>query len=134
MSKTPRTEPDIAPATEAPVEQPPVAQPPAYTMERQGEKNEPYTRRLPQVRGGVCEYCGTLDPNVPPENQYKLCPHFRGLTLRCSYCDETKDPEEVVSNSILNVAEHPEKRGTFIAWCGSYECSRAHEKRFRRDT
>lgn len=102
------------------------------TIERTGIKSEPYTRRLPQVRGGVCEYCGILDPNVPADQQYKLCPHYRGMELRCSYCDESKDPTDVIGHSILNVAEHPDKPDTWIVWCNSYTCSDKHLKRFKR--
>lgn len=101
------------------------------TIERQGSRTEPYTRRLPQVRGGICEFCGVIDPSVPSEQQYKLCPHFRGMQLRCSYCDETKNPDEIVGHSTLNVAEHPDNPDKLIVWCDSYSCSRAHESRFR---
>ncbi len=126
--KNPTTESPKAPETEAPV-----AQPRMRTIERQGDKSEPYTHRLPQVRGGVCEYCGILDPNVPSQHQYKLCGHYRNIgQLRCSYCDETKDPDEVIGMSALNVAEHPDNPDKLVVWCDRYECSRKHEKRFKR--
>lgn len=102
------------------------------TIERQGARSEPYTRRLPQVRGGVCEFCGVLDPNVSAEHQYKLCPHYRGMQLRCSYCDETKNPDDVVGHATLNVAEHPDNPDKLIVWCDSYNCSKAHIERFDR--
>ncbi len=130
----PTTERPKAPATETEVviEQP-APPPPPKTLERQGDKSEPYTRRLPQVRGGVCEYCGILDKNTPSQYQYKLCPHFRDIgQLRCTYCDGTKDPDEVVSMSTINVAEHPDTPNTWIAWCDRYECSRKHAARFKR--
>lgn len=132
------TESELAPETVATVE--PVYVPPAppqprqMRVERQGARSEPYTRRYPQVRGGVCEYCGVLDGNVPSQHQYKLCPHYRGMQLRCSYCPENKDPDEVVTHAVLNVAESPDREGTLIVWCDSYECSRAHEGRFKRST
>ena len=101
-------------------------------IERQGGHTEPYTRRLPQIRGGVCEYCGILDRNVPSQYQYKLCDHFRGLgEMRCSYCDEAKNPADVVSNSILNIAEHPDNPDKLVVWCDSYVCSGKHIARFR---
>lgn len=105
----------------------------AFTIERQGLKSEPYVRRLPQVRGGVCEHCGVIDPNVPSQYQYRMCEHYRGMALRCSYCDDIKDPDDVVAHAKLNVAEHPDRPGTLIVWCDSYECSRKHEQRFRRN-
>lgn len=101
-------------------------------IERQGDQAEPRTRRFPTVRGGICEFCGVLDPNVSSEHQYKLCPHYRGMQLRCSYCDATKIPDEIAAHSVLNVAEHPDKPGTLIVWCNSYDCSRKHEQRFKR--
>jgi len=130
------TEPQKAPETEA---QPVVAPTPAprRTLERHGSRAVPVTRRLPQVRGGVCEYCGIIDNKVPSQFQYKLCPHFReiveslgGGPIRCSYCDANKDPDEVIGFSKMNIAEHPDRPGTFIAWCDQYKCSRAHEQRF----
>lgn len=89
------------------------------------------TGRYPSIRGGVCEFCGTLDPLLPPEQQYKLCPHFRGLgDIRCTYCPETKDPTEVTIHSVMNVAESPFNPNEVIAWCNSFDCSDAHLKRF----
>lgn len=101
-------------------------------VERQGARSEPYTRRWPQVRGGICEYCGVMDSNVSSEHQYKLCPHYRGLELRCTYCEEDKNPDEVIYHANMNVAEHPDNPDTLIAWCDSYTCSEKHLKRFQR--
>lgn len=111
---------------------PPPQAPRQMRVERQGAKSEPYTQRFPQVRGGVCEFCGVLDPNVPSQFQYKLCGHYRGMQLRCSYCPETKDPDEVNYHSNLNIASHPDNPNTLIVWCDSYNCSDAHLKRFQR--
>lgn len=135
--KTPTTERQEAPDTEvlmsAPVPQYVPPAPRQKTVERQGVRSEPYTRRYPQVRGGTCEYCGVLDVNVPAEHQYKLCGHFRGMgELRCSYCDESKDPTDIIGHSILNIAEHPDNPDSLVVWCNSYDCSRRHEARFKR--
>lgn len=101
-------------------------------IERQGSSSEAYTERYPQVRAGVCEFCGILDSNVPGEYQYKLCPHFRGLgELACSYCPETKNPAEVVGHSTLNIAVHPDNPNKLVVWCDSYECSGKHLARFK---
>lgn len=140
LDESPATEREPALETVAIV--PPVYTPPAYvplhpremSIERAGAKSEPYTRIFPQVRGGVCEYCGVLDGNVPSQFQYKLCPHYRGKQLRCTYCPEQKDPDEVIYHADLNIRESPDKPGTMIVWCNSYECSRAHENRFKRST
>lgn len=106
-------------------------QAPTYTIERQGSQNVQVSRRWPQVHGGVCEFCGVLDPHTPSQYQYKLCPHFRGLDLHCSYCEDNKNPDDVVYHSNLNVAEHPDRPGKLVVWCDSYECSRKHLERFK---
>jgi hypothetical protein len=99
-------------------------------VERQGQRGVPVTRRYPQVRGGVCEYCGVIDAHTPSQFQYKLCPHYRGMQIRCSYCDETKNPDDVIYHSNMNIAEHPDKPGVLVMWCDSYNCSKAHLERF----
>lgn len=121
----------VAPVYQAPAA-PAASQPRQMRVERSGAQSEPYTRRFPQIRGGICEFCGVLDKNVASQYQYKLCPHYRGMQARCTYCPENKDPDEVVYHADMNVAEHPDNPNTLIMWCNSYECSRAHEKRFKR--
>lgn len=119
MAKNHTTESDSAPDTVMQVQ-----------VERQGAGRTQSSGRYPQVRGGVCEFCGILDKYLPSEMQYKLCPHFRGLELRCSYCPETSDPTAVVGHNVLNVAHHPDNPSKLVVWCGSYTCSEAHTKRF----
>lgn len=103
----------------------------APMIERQGARTVPVTRRLPQVRGGICEFCGVIDKNVPSEHQYKLCPHYREIgQLRCSYCDEAKNPDDIIYHSILNIAGHPDNPDKLIVWCNAYTCSKKHEQRF----
>lgn len=121
--KTPRTEPEAAPAYRVPQ---------VPQIERQGAEGVPVTAYYPQVRGGICEYCGVLDNTLPSEQQYKLCPHFRALgQLRCSYCDATKDPNEVVQRSVLNIHGHPDNPKRLVVVCDSFTCSQKHEKRFK---
>lgn len=124
--------PPIAPQIPTPV--------PAYVsplprnmrVERSGNTSAQYSTRWPQIRGGTCEFCGVLDQNTPAQFQYKLCPHFRGMTARCTYCPENKDPDEVVYHQNLNVATHPDDSNTIIMWCNLSACSEAHLKRFNR--
>lgn len=120
--------------TDGAVQAPQPSQPRTMRVERQGSRSEPYTRRFPRILGGICEYCGVMDGNTPSQFQYKLCSHYRGMQARCSYCPETSDPDEVIRTADLNVAEHPDKPNTMIMWCNRYECSKAHETRFRRNT
>ena len=124
--ENPGTVPSIAPEPQVlPVRQA------APTIERQGSRTVPVTRRWPQVRGGICEFCGVIDKNIRSEDQYKLCPHFREIgQLRCSYCDETKNPDDIIYHGVLNIAAHPDNPDKLIVWCNSYTCSQKHEKRF----
>lgn len=116
----------------APVQQPQKwVMPRQKTLERQGDAQSAYSHRSPQVRGGICEFCGVLDPNQPSQYQYKLCPHYRGMQLRCTYCPPTKDSDDVIYHSTLNVAEHPDNPDKLVVWCDSYECSKKHEARFK---
>lgn len=141
-SQEPATERETAPDTatavyEAPSYIPPVQQayvPPAprqMRVERQGSDGSPITRRFPKIRGGVCEFCGVLDPNVPGEFQYRLCPHYRGMQAQCSYCPQSVNPDEVVRADYLNVAESPFSPGQLIMWCSRYECAKKHLERFQ---
>ncbi len=100
-------------------------------LERQGDQTTAYSVRHPEIRGGICEYCGVIDGNVSSENQYKMCPHYRGMQMRCAYCPETKNPDDVISHSVLKVADHPENPNKLVVWCDSYECSKKHIERFK---
>src|SRR3990167_5410111 len=121
---SPATERVTAPVTSAPVQPTQWVMPRQKTLERQGDVSAPYSKRYPQVRGGICEYCGVIDANQPSQYQYKLCPHYRGMQLRCTYCPQDKDSDDVIYHADLNIAEHPDDPNTIIAWCDSYDCSR----------
>ena len=115
----------------------PVTVPPAPTMprqkqlERQSGMSAGYSRRYPQIRGGICEFCGVIDGAYPSEMQYKMCPHYRGMQMWCVYCPESKDPNDVINHANMNVAEHPDNPDKLVVWCDSYECSKKHEQRFK---
>lgn len=111
--------------------QEPQAAPRKY-IERQGSISVPYTKHYPEIRCGVCEYCGIKDPNQPSWVQYQLCDHFRDIgPIRCSYCDETKNPDEVIISSTINVHEHPQDPNKLVVVCNSYDCSQKHIARFQ---
>lgn len=97
-----------------------------------GASSEPVSFRYPEIRGGQCEFCGTVDPRQPGDMQYKLCSHYRGMDMKCVYCPLNKDQDEVVRNSTLNVAQDPYNQGNLVVWCGSFECSKKHLERYRR--
>lgn len=138
-NKTPATVSQSAPDSKpevvvAPVAQAPVAAPAPRpkTIERQGVSGSARTERYPQVRGGICEFCGVLDPLVASTDQYKLCGHFKDIgQLRCSYCDNTKDPDDVIYHSVMNVAGHPDNPDKLVVWCDSFTCSAKHLARFQ---
>jgi hypothetical protein len=92
--------------------------------------SSPTSVRYPQIRGGICEFCGVMDGSKPSEMQYKMCPHYRGQQMRCVYCPRDKDADEVINHAVLNVAEHPENPNKLVVWCDSYECSKKHRERF----
>lgn len=103
------------------------------TIERQGTKSESYTRMYPHVISGICEYCGVMDNTKPSTEQYKLCPHFKEMgELRCSYCPENSNVEEVIYHADLKIHEHPENPNKLVVVCDSYNCSQAHINRFKR--
>lgn len=131
-AEMPATERVTAPATATPARMYNGLSPREMQVERQGDVSASYSRRFPEVRGGICEYCGVIDGNYPSEYQYKLCNHYRGMQLRCTYCPATKDPDDVINHSVLKVAEHPENPNKLVVWCDSYECSKAHIERFRK--
>lgn len=117
-----------------PVVAEPVVQytPPKKSIERTGGVSVPYTHRYPEVRGGICEWCGVKDPNQPSQVQYLLCDHFKNIgELRCSYCDESKDPNDVIYKHTLNIHDHPDNPNKLVVVCDSYECSEKHLARFK---
>lgn len=86
------------------------------------------TRVYPKIYGGVCEKCGILDKNQDSMYQYKLCEHYRGLSLECNYCEPTKDRTEVTRISNLYVYDHPTKKDSqgqpaLGVVCNSFTCT-----------
>lgn len=124
------TERVTAPVTFAPASQVPLM-PRQKQLERQGGHSAGYSIRYPEIRGGICEYCGVIDGNHPSEYQYKLCTHYRGMQMRCVYCPDSKNPDDVINHSVLRVAEHPDNPDKLVVWCDSYECSKKHLERFK---
>ncbi len=109
----------------------------AYTIprnmevERVGGMSSGMTFIYPEVRGGICEYCGVIDGNYPSEYQYKLCAHYRGKQLACSYCPSSKNVDDVINHAVLRIIQHPDKPNKLIVCCDSYECRKAHENRWQ---
>lgn len=122
-------EPALETATPA---QPRYFVPANMQIERVGNLSSGVAIEWPKVRGGICEHCGVLDPQTPSQYQYKLCPHYRGQYLACSYCPPTKDVDDVNYHATLRVLTHPDKPNTLIVHCDSYECLKKHEEKWKR--
>lgn len=105
--------------------------PRSKAIERQGGQSVPLVRHYPAVIGGICEFCGVIDKNQPAEYQYKLCPHYRGMQLACSYCPATKNPDEVIGHAKLSITDHPTNPNTLVICCDSYNCTSKHQARFK---
>ncbi len=106
------------------------AQAPRETVRKGGMQGN-RTRVYPKVRGGVCDFCGILDANTDSQDQYKLCPHYRGISLECNYCDPTKDQREVTRISELFVYDHPSQkdsqgRPALAVVCNAFTCVQKH--------
>ena len=101
-------------------------------VERRGGTTAPMVHRYPEVRGGVCEFCGIKDDKQHSTVQYRLCPHFQNMgELACSYCPAEKDPVEVIRSHTLNVYDSPYNPGEVVVVCDDYECVRKHRERFQ---
>lgn len=101
-------------------------------VERGGDSSSPSVHFFPEVKGGICDRCGVIDPAQPSHVQYKLCPHYRGMQLRCTYCPQTKDSDDVIAHARMQIAEHPDNPDKLVVWCDSYECSKKHIERFQQ--
>ena len=104
---------------------------------RQGNKIGYTTRKYPEVRGGICEKCGVLNPNADSQDQYRLCEHYRGVNLECNYCDPTKDQREVTRVSVLHMFDHPSQKGpdgrpALGVVCDSFNCQNAFQAEYKR--
>ena len=104
-------------------------------IERRGTKSEPYVRRYPQVIGGVCEHHGVINSEAK-QFQYTLCPndgvHPVWNQLHCSYCDATKDPNDVIYHSTINIYDSPTNPNELIVVCDNFTCVQKHQARFQR--
>lgn len=99
-------------------------------LTRPGESSELLARSFPNIKGGVCDYCGVIDKNVPGHLQYKLCPHYQGMEMKCTFCKETADHTDVIRMSDLIVKEDPYAPGNLVTLCQGYECTRKFRQKY----
>lgn len=102
-------------------------------IERQGGNTSPMVHFYPTVRAGICDRCGVIDVNTESVNQYKLCEHYRGKQLMCSYCPNTANVDEVVSHSILTISDSPTNPNELVVCCNATSCVDKHYKRFQQN-
>lgn len=88
------------------------------------------TRLHPRIIGGVCEYCGVLDSNVEGKYQYKLCKHYKDREMKCSFCKESADHDDVIRQSTLLVKDDPYNPGFLVTLCGRFDCTRKFEEKY----
>jgi len=110
-------------------------QPQAKYIERHGAGTQPRVRRYPEIRAGVCEYHGTVNPHAPGEQQYLYCPgdgkHPKWGELQCSYCPDYRDPADVTKKSTYQIYDSPTNPNELIVVCDNFTCVEAHQKRFK---
>lgn len=102
---------------------------------RTGGKQGFTTRVYPEVYGGLCEKCGVVDKNLDSQEQYKLCEHYRNMSLECNYCDATKDQREVTRIAKLHMFDHPFQKDSngqprLGVVCDSFMCTNAFRMEF----
>lgn len=95
-----------------------------------GESNELVVRQFPWIKGGQCDYCGTLDNRYPGHVQYRFCPHYAGRNMKCVFCKETADHDDVIRMSQMKVIEDPYAPGNLVTMCGGYECTKKFETKY----
>ena len=100
-------------------------------IERKGSNASPLVGYYPTIRAGICDRCGVIDPNVEGVYQYKLCEHYRGKQMACSYCPSSTHPDEVIKHAILDVFDSPSNPNELVVVCNTSECVNKHYKRFQ---
>jgi hypothetical protein len=109
------------------------AEHPQRVIERRVAGGGPRAHRHPNVRGGICDFCGVLDSKKPSLVQYRLCKHYSDLPdpgLQCTYCPEGVDVDDVILHRVLTVYELADKPGELIVHCDDYNCRQKHLQRF----
>jgi len=72
-------------------------------------------KRLPDIRSGVCEFCGI---------SYKECEHYKGIDIFCSYCRR----KDTIPSRILKLFEIGDE---IIVVCDDFKCLDDHNKKYR---
>ena len=81
------------------------------------ERIVPEADRHPDIRAGICEFCGV---------SYRDCDHYQGMKVFCTYCSRADIVKER-KVTIFSMKDNPHK---FIVVCSDWKCRDAHHKRF----
>ena len=115
-------------AKETKVEQEEVKKAPFQVKVSSSGGGYPSARKLPDVIGGTCEFCGTLDPKIPADIQYSVCPHYTGVDIKCSYCPPGADHDEIRKTRRFSIKEFPVGSGQLDVCCDDLNCRKRWEK------
>ncbi len=100
---------------------------PKFKVERKATPLVPSAKRHPDIRAGICEFCGLLDKKVPLDKQYTICPHYNDVDIFCTYCGKG---EEIIKDRALHIYELDDEPGKLIIVCDDYQCRNKHNQRF----
>ena len=137
IEEGPKEEPKVElPAV--PVEESPKYE--TYTSVRYGAK--PATK-LPDIIGGVCEFCGPAkynisgtsptiaeDYRVDQDTQVGKCIHYKGIKVRCSYCPTNANWRGNIYNRRHLVYIDPDNPKQLIMVCDDQQCQDKHWKKY----
>jgi hypothetical protein len=109
-----------APATESFNAQTPnySAQPRNLRLTPRGASSAPMSRRFPEVRGGQCEFCGTLDPNLDgiesqAEQNVKVKNRFQQLSEKVILTSKEKEEAQALAKQESDARLNAEKERDF---------------------
>ena len=77
--------------------------------------NNPNAEHMPDIRGGVCEYCG-----LP----FDKCEHYKGVDIFCSYCNR----KDIIPFRKLKVWKMED--GSLLICCSDFSCRDKHFKKY----
>lgn len=83
------------------------------------EKSTPDAIRHPDIRAGVCEFCG---------QHHTDCQHYKGVDIYCTYCGR----RDIISSRSLKVYSLKSNPKQLIIVCDDFGCSNSHINRFTK--
>lgn len=81
------------------------------------EKMVPAATKHPEIRAGICEFCG---------ESYRTCKHYSGIDIYCTYCGR----RDIILSRSLKIFSRNDTPNQLIIVCEDYKCTDAHLNRF----